>query len=74
MLSRLAVLVALAASVVRAQNTFPLGVIATGTQGPTNPPEPTLGTSINQTSDARLLSINSVDVRWPFVLELLSLF
>ncbi|KAF6747512.1 hypothetical protein DFP72DRAFT_1075184 [Ephemerocybe angulata] len=37
------------------------GVLATGPQGPTNPPEPTLGTSINQTSFARLLSVNSVD-------------
>ncbi|KAF8151506.1 hypothetical protein B0H34DRAFT_131947 [Crassisporium funariophilum] len=45
---------------VSAQN-FPDGVIATGTQGPTNPPQPTLGTAINQTSMARLLSINSVD-------------
>jgi len=29
--------------------------------GPTNPPEPTLGTPINQTSMARLLSVNSID-------------
>lgn len=43
------------------QNNFPPGVIATGTNGPTNPPEPTLGTSINQTSMARLISVNSVD-------------
>jgi hypothetical protein len=42
---------------------FPPGVIATGTMGPTNPPEPTLGTPINQTSVARLLSVNSIDVR-----------
>jgi hypothetical protein len=41
--------------------TFPAGVIATGTMGTTNPPEPTLGTSINQTSVARLLSVNNVD-------------
>lgn len=45
----------------RAQTSFPTGVIATGTNGATNPPEPTLGTAINQTSDARLLSVNSVD-------------
>jgi len=41
--------------------TFPAGVLATGTMGPTNPPAPTLGTSINQTSMARLLSVNSID-------------
>jgi len=41
--------------------TFPPGVLATGTMGVTNPPEPTLGTAINQTSMARLLSVNSVD-------------
>lgn len=29
--------------------------------GTTNPPEATMGTSINQTSDARLLTINSID-------------
>ncbi|KAJ7102723.1 hypothetical protein C8R44DRAFT_640605 [Mycena epipterygia] len=40
---------------------FPDGVIATGTQGPTNPPQPTIGTAINQTSMARLLSVNSID-------------
>lgn len=41
--------------------TFPEGVVATGTMGVTNPPEPTTGTAINQTSFSRLLSINSVD-------------
>jgi len=46
---------------VSAQTNFPPGVIATGTQGPTNPPQPTMGTPINQTSMARLLSVNSVD-------------
>jgi len=46
---------------VMAATAFPPGVIATGTQGPTNPPQPTLGTAINQTSMARLLSVNSVD-------------
>ncbi|KAJ7752421.1 hypothetical protein DFH07DRAFT_960512 [Mycena maculata] len=40
---------------------FPAGVIATGTQGVTNPPAPTMGTIINQTSVARLLSINAID-------------
>ncbi|KNZ79040.1 hypothetical protein J132_04740 [Termitomyces sp. J132] len=42
-------------------NTFFPGVIATGTMGPTNPPAPTMGTSINQTSFARLLTVNSID-------------
>lgn len=36
-------------------------VTATGTMGPTNPPEPTLGTPQNQSSMARLLSVNSID-------------
>jgi hypothetical protein len=49
-------------STANAATTYPPGVIATGTMGPTNPPEPTLGTSINQTSMARLVSINSIDV------------
>ncbi|KAJ6602287.1 hypothetical protein B0H10DRAFT_1923311 [Mycena sp. CBHHK59/15] len=40
---------------------FPAGVIATGTQGVTNPPVPTLPTTIDQTSMARLLSVNSID-------------
>ena len=48
---------------VSGQSFFP-GVIATGTQGPTNPPQATMGTAINQTSMARLLSVNSVDVSW----------
>ncbi|TFK22518.1 hypothetical protein FA15DRAFT_748420 [Coprinopsis marcescibilis] len=39
----------------------PPGVIATGTQGPTNPPQPTLGTPVNQTSDSRLLTVNSIE-------------
>ncbi|KAJ7722664.1 hypothetical protein DFH07DRAFT_932428 [Mycena maculata] len=42
-------------------SSFPAGVIATGTQGVTNPATPTLGTSINQTSYSRLLSVNSID-------------
>ncbi|KAJ7092395.1 hypothetical protein B0H15DRAFT_947953 [Mycena belliarum] len=40
---------------------FPAGVIATGTQGVTNPPVPTMPTIINQNSMARLLSVNSID-------------
>ncbi|KAJ6632169.1 hypothetical protein B0H10DRAFT_1901591 [Mycena sp. CBHHK59/15] len=49
------------ASVQAASSSFPSGVIATGTQGPTNPPVPTMPTTINQTSMARLLSVNSID-------------
>ncbi|KAH9946567.1 hypothetical protein B0H21DRAFT_693433 [Amylocystis lapponica] len=49
-----------AATSVSAQSVYP-GVIATGTMGPTNPPQPTAGTPINQTSYSRLLTINSVD-------------
>jgi len=48
-------------AVFAAQTSFPPGVLATGTMGVTNPPEPTSGTAINQTSMARLLSVNSVD-------------
>ncbi|KAF4622291.1 hypothetical protein D9613_009496 [Agrocybe pediades] len=44
-----------------ADTTFPVGVLGTGTMGVTNPPKPTLGTAINQTSMARLLTVNSVD-------------
>lgn len=44
-----------------ARAAFPAGVIATGTQGVTNPPVPTMPTTINQTSYARLLSVNSID-------------
>ncbi|KAF5319149.1 hypothetical protein D9619_008507 [Psilocybe cf. subviscida] len=44
-----------------ATGTFPPGVLGTGTMGPTNPPQPTLGTPINQNSMARLLSVNSID-------------
>ena len=36
-------------------------VVATGTMGVTNPAEPTLGSSVNQTSEARLGSVNSID-------------
>ncbi|KAJ7929779.1 hypothetical protein B0H13DRAFT_2538856 [Mycena leptocephala] len=48
-------------SVRAASSSFPAGVIATGTQGVTNPPVPTIPTNINQTSMARLLSLNSID-------------
>ncbi|KAG6852838.1 hypothetical protein C0991_008677 [Blastosporella zonata] len=41
--------------------TFYPGVIATGTQGVTNPPEPTMGTAINQTSMSRLISANTIE-------------
>ncbi|KAF7305336.1 hypothetical protein HMN09_00785500 [Mycena chlorophos] len=56
-------LAASAFTAVRAQtsSSFPAGVIATGTQGVTNPPVATMGTAVNQTSMARLLSINSID-------------
>jgi hypothetical protein len=37
------------------------GVTATGTQGVTNPPRATMGTPVNQTSMARLLSLNSIN-------------
>ncbi|KAJ7232160.1 hypothetical protein B0H12DRAFT_1223254 [Mycena haematopus] len=37
------------------------GVIATGTQGVTNPPTATMPTVINQTSISRLLSVNSIN-------------
>ena len=37
------------------------GVVSRAKNGPTNPKAPSLGTAINQTSMARLASINSVD-------------
>ncbi|KAF7333444.1 hypothetical protein MVEN_02360400 [Mycena venus] len=40
---------------------YPAGVVATGTQGTTNPPTATMPTTINQKSMARLLSVNSID-------------
>ncbi|WWD20628.1 hypothetical protein CI109_105104 [Kwoniella shandongensis] len=46
---------ALMAGVAQAQ------VTATGTMGETNPPQPTMGTAINQTSYSRLLSLNAID-------------
>ncbi|KAJ7666745.1 hypothetical protein DFH06DRAFT_1294955 [Mycena polygramma] len=49
------------ASVRAASSSFPAGVIATGTQGVTNPPVPTVPSTINQTSMARLLSLNAID-------------
>ncbi|CAK5284853.1 unnamed protein product [Mycena citricolor] len=57
----LCALLFLAGSAAAASSSFPEGVIATGTQGVTNPPVATMGTAVNQSSDARLLSINSVD-------------
>ncbi|WVQ86036.1 hypothetical protein IAT38_008204 [Cryptococcus sp. DSM 104549] len=36
-------------------------VTATGTMGVNNPAEATLGTAVNQTSEARLLSLNAID-------------
>ncbi|KIY74275.1 hypothetical protein CYLTODRAFT_340473 [Cylindrobasidium torrendii FP15055 ss-10] len=57
-----ALLTAAAIGAVSAQSSsFSEGVIATGTMGVTNPPEATLGTDVNQTSYARLISINDVD-------------
>ncbi|KAJ7032364.1 hypothetical protein C8F04DRAFT_1107404 [Mycena alexandri] len=51
----------LAGRIAVAQAAFPAGVIATGTQGVTNPPVPTLPTIINQNSVARLVSVQSID-------------
>ncbi|KAJ7635292.1 hypothetical protein FB45DRAFT_911198 [Roridomyces roridus] len=51
----------LLASTSAAAAAFPDGVLATGTQGTTNPPVPTMPTTINQNSMARLLSVNSID-------------
>ncbi|KAJ7026986.1 hypothetical protein C8F04DRAFT_1123866 [Mycena alexandri] len=48
-------------AVASARAAFPAGVIATGTQGTTNPPTATMPTTINQNSMARLLSVNSID-------------
>ncbi|KAJ7908886.1 hypothetical protein B0H13DRAFT_2251474 [Mycena leptocephala] len=61
MLSSLLLVSSAVASVRAASSSFPDGVIATGTQGVTNPPAPTTGTAINQTSMARLLSVNSIE-------------
>jgi len=66
MLLRLAAFASLAAlvsavEIVGRDTTFPPGVLATGTMGVTNPPEPTLGTPVNQSSDARLLTMNTID-------------
>ncbi|WVR08600.1 hypothetical protein IAU60_005655 [Kwoniella sp. DSM 27419] len=56
MIGKLAVgAAALMAGVANAQ------VTATGTMGTTNPPTATMGTSINQNSMARLLSLNAID-------------
>lgn len=51
----------LASQIAAVRCAFPAGVIATGTQGVTNPPVPTMPTTIDQTSMARLLSVNSID-------------
>ncbi|KAJ7171682.1 hypothetical protein C8R43DRAFT_979051 [Mycena crocata] len=61
MLSSLLLVSSAVVSVRGASSSFPAGVLATGTQGVTNPPVPTTGTSINQTSMARLLSVNAID-------------
>ncbi|KAJ6510834.1 hypothetical protein C8R45DRAFT_1161917 [Mycena sanguinolenta] len=61
MLSSLLLVFSAVASVHADPSDFAPGVIATGTQGATNPPAPTLGTAINQTSMSRLLSINSIE-------------
>lgn len=37
------------------------GVVAQNPNGPTNPKSPQLNTPINQTSEARLVTVNSVD-------------
>lgn len=42
------------------QHDYP-GVVAKGKNGPTNPNKPKLNTPVNQTSEARLATINSVD-------------
>jgi len=57
----LSLILALSQAANAQSSSFPEGVIATGTMGVTNPPEPTAPTAINQTSDSRLLSVNSID-------------
>ncbi|KAJ7645132.1 hypothetical protein DFH06DRAFT_1096854 [Mycena polygramma] len=52
---------AVACHIALVRATFPEGVIATGTQGVTNPAVPTMPSIIDQTSMARLLSVNSID-------------
>ncbi|KAF7333472.1 hypothetical protein MVEN_02363400 [Mycena venus] len=61
MLSSLFLVSSAVASVWAASSAFPAGVIATGTQGPMNPPALTMGMVINQTSMVQLLSVNSID-------------
>ncbi|KAJ7185202.1 hypothetical protein C8R46DRAFT_981726 [Mycena filopes] len=51
----------LAGHIAVARAAFPAGVIATGTQGATNPPVPTFPTAIDQSSFSRLISIQSID-------------
>lgn len=55
MLSTALIAAAFLASAVKAQ------VTATGTMGTTNPPQATMGTPVNQSSYARLLSLNAID-------------
>ncbi|KAI5899650.1 uncharacterized protein SCHCODRAFT_02605742 [Schizophyllum commune H4-8] len=57
----LILLAAAAGAQAQSSATYPEGVLASGTMGPMNPPSATLGTELNQTSGARLVSINSVD-------------
>ncbi|KAJ7641736.1 hypothetical protein FB45DRAFT_361343 [Roridomyces roridus] len=57
----LAALLLASSAVASVRAAFPEGVIATGTQGATNPPVATMGTVIDQTSIARLISVNSID-------------
>jgi hypothetical protein len=55
------VLLNLAAAALGLAGTARAQVTATGTMGVTNPPQATMGTAINQTSMARLLSLNAID-------------
>ncbi|KAF7305303.1 hypothetical protein HMN09_00781600 [Mycena chlorophos] len=61
LLSALSLAVAVVGARAQTASSFPVGVIATGTMGTTNPPQATMPTIINQGSMARLLSINSID-------------
>ncbi|TRM59349.1 hypothetical protein BD626DRAFT_508055 [Schizophyllum amplum] len=57
----LILLAAAAGAQAQSSATYPAGVLASGTMGTMNPPSATLGTSINQTSGSRLVSINAID-------------
>ncbi|KAF7290787.1 hypothetical protein MIND_01319600 [Mycena indigotica] len=50
-----------AVSVHAGKPNYPAGVVATGTQGATNPPTATMPSIINQNSMSRLVSLNSID-------------